>query len=518
MTIAIKDLSVVFISYDEPRRDEYWADLVKKCPWAKRVHGVTGIDSAHKAAAKVADTEHFITVDADNVVDREFFDIFIKEEFLGATSIVTWPARNSVNGLTYANGGVKCWPRKLALEMRTHENAPSDAISIDFKPDVSTAEPDQWFNIWDPHPYSTCHLNGSAFQAFRSGFREAAKLSLLCGLSIRPSISEEYERLERDIQRPHHPPDILRHRLLVWCTVGADAPNGQWTIYGARLGCRMAAEPNWDIALLNDYSWFEQRWSKDFADLDQGNDPNRIESEIRRLGARLRDDLGLPVAELTAKQSQFFKGLYVSPVDANALVVLGDRYRLGRGLPKNSGKALTHYRTAAAHGSSNAINNIGQMIRLGEGVSKDVKQGIDLLERASAMGNAFAPYNLGRMYRIGWGVDRDSKRAARDFQLACGRGHPQAFIELGEMFESGEGVTRNNEKAYTLFLVAQQLGSPTAKDHLKPLNDKLSIRQKGRLRRQAKVQKQSLGRVGLSVARSPAAPRSTTEITGRPAG
>jgi hypothetical protein len=64
--IKILDLDFVFISYREPNCEENYADLLSKVPWAKRVHGVVGFDSAHKAAAEVAETDFFISVDGDN--------------------------------------------------------------------------------------------------------------------------------------------------------------------------------------------------------------------------------------------------------------------------------------------------------------------------------------------------------------------------------------------------------------------------------------------------------------------
>ena len=61
--IRVSDLDFVYISYKEPNKEENWADLLSKVPWAKRVDGVKGFDSAHKAAAEKAETEFFISVD-----------------------------------------------------------------------------------------------------------------------------------------------------------------------------------------------------------------------------------------------------------------------------------------------------------------------------------------------------------------------------------------------------------------------------------------------------------------------
>ena len=68
----VSDLDFVYISYKEPNKEQNWADLKNKVPWAKRVDGVIGFGNAHKAAAQVADTDFFISVDGDNIIDERF--------------------------------------------------------------------------------------------------------------------------------------------------------------------------------------------------------------------------------------------------------------------------------------------------------------------------------------------------------------------------------------------------------------------------------------------------------------
>ena len=68
----VNDLDFVYISYMEPNKEQNWADLKNKVPWAKRVDGVKGFDSAHKAAAEIAETDFFISVDGDNIIDERF--------------------------------------------------------------------------------------------------------------------------------------------------------------------------------------------------------------------------------------------------------------------------------------------------------------------------------------------------------------------------------------------------------------------------------------------------------------
>ena len=65
----VADYDIIYLSYDEPNAEKNFADLCKKVPWAKRVHGVYGFDAAHKACADASDTDRFITVDGDTVTE-----------------------------------------------------------------------------------------------------------------------------------------------------------------------------------------------------------------------------------------------------------------------------------------------------------------------------------------------------------------------------------------------------------------------------------------------------------------
>ena len=129
--MKIIEFDVVFLSYDEPNADLHYADLCAKVPWAKRVHGVKGSDHAHKAAAELSETEWFITVDADNIVDPKFFNLDIDMSNTN-TQVYCWCGQNNVNGLRYGNGGLKLWNKQFVLDMKTHENSTSDRAQVDF--------------------------------------------------------------------------------------------------------------------------------------------------------------------------------------------------------------------------------------------------------------------------------------------------------------------------------------------------------------------------------------------------
>lgn len=310
---SINDYDIVFISYDEPNADKNWHDLLDKCPWAKRSHGVYGSDAAHKAAAKLSDTQRFITVDADNIVDESFFNLELDTSKIGKSDVISWAAKNEINGLVYGNGGIKCWPKHVVENMRTHEAAPENnkAAQVDFCWNVNYV---QMNNV-----YSHVYNNASPLQAWRAGFREGVKMTLENGDTVEKT----------KIKSVHHK---NLQRLMVWQTIGSDAQNGLWAIYGARLGCVMTniRTKDWDWRNVRDFEWLNTFWSENvspkFQAIGNGNVGDQIctytgynwnicdlTKEIANLGKEIRDELGLTIADIDDQGSKFFKAVYINP-------------------------------------------------------------------------------------------------------------------------------------------------------------------------------------------------------------
>ncbi|MGI9437047.1 MAG: hypothetical protein ACR2Q4_19825 [Geminicoccaceae bacterium] len=298
--LDLKALDVVYISYDEPRADQSFAEIQAICPRAKRVHGVKGFDAAHKAAARLANTEHFITIDGDNVdVDPLVLDgsIALPPGYHGC--VAAFSARNRLNGLIYGNGGLKVWPRALVLEMRTHENADHQRNATEFCWGMG------WYKL--DCLASDIEVTTTPFQAFRAGFREGVKLVTPDGLSPR----EAFPDLPLKEAFGRHVWTGNADRLSVWCSVGADVEHGLFAIYGARLGCAMLHFDDWDPGAINDYEGFKAWWRDVIAErLGLGLDhQTRLRQEIKREGYRLRRGLGLNIADLDAEGSIFYKSI-----------------------------------------------------------------------------------------------------------------------------------------------------------------------------------------------------------------
>ncbi len=285
--VDVADLDCIYLSYDEPKKEEFWIKIQNMVPWAKRVDGVKGSDAAHKAAANASDTERFILIDGDNLPNPEFFNLQLHLDDSNRSKVFRWKARNEINGLQYGNGGMSCWTREFVQNMQTHEASDGSAandVEFCFYPDY-----------WAMHDcYSITYPNQSPFQAWRAGFREGVKMCLDRG--VKPSIEEFNERVHS--RNYDH--------LCIWQTVGADVENGFWAIYGARLGTRMTMLEDWDYRQVQDFEYLSNLWN-DFVETgDKAIDHCKI------IGNELRQRLALPIVDMDPEESKFFKHHYKS--------------------------------------------------------------------------------------------------------------------------------------------------------------------------------------------------------------
>jgi hypothetical protein len=285
--IKIIEQDIVFLSYDEPNAEKNYADLLTKAPWAKRVHGVKGSDAAHKACAKLSETEYFVTVDADNIVDPKFLEVEIDLEALGLTSdnVFSWCGKVHVNGLMYGNGGLKLWTRKFVNEMRTHENSDPN----DIKGKVEFCFDGRYYQFNEN--FSESFTNATSFQSWRAGYREGVKMALDQGAKTNDLKKLWWQNY---------------HRLLIWCSVGADVENGIWSVLGAREGCYNTMCTEWDYSQVRDFEYLTTYWH----DKHENADSETTTTYINFLAKELKDKCGLDIANLDPAGSKFFKAVY----------------------------------------------------------------------------------------------------------------------------------------------------------------------------------------------------------------
>ena len=294
--VDISELDCIYLTYDEPQADDFWAKIRSQIPWAKRVHGVKGSDAAHKAAAEASETDRFVLIDGDNLPHWEFFNEQLRLNDQNRDCVFRWRAINYVNGLTYGNGGISSWTKDFVMNMHTHEATDgSEETLVEFCFDK---------RYWAMHDvYSTTHPHGSCYHAWRAGFREGVKLCLDEGKRLSP---EQFESAWRG----------NRHNLEIWCSVGRDIEYGEWAIYGARAGAFLTMfEDAWDYTEVRDFDLLKKIYEQCIS----GN----AEENAQYHGTILSNRLGLNIVDLDAQQSAWYKAH--KPAHINVDIMLPER-------------------------------------------------------------------------------------------------------------------------------------------------------------------------------------------------
>lgn len=231
-------LDVIQISYHEETADENFEILQYYAPHAKRVQGVTGIFEAHKAAAEIAETNHFYVIDADAIIEEEFNFKFRpdtnKKEYghhPQTDCVYTWRSRNPVNDLVYGYGGAKLFPRKALLKAERWNVDMTTTIGCPFVPKFQIS------NI--------TAFNTNPFDTWKSAFRECTKLA--------SSIIPNGDNIDNE------------YRLDIWCSRGKDRPFGEYCLMGANQGREFGAYYRNDIKALkkiNNFEWLHEQFEK----------------------------------------------------------------------------------------------------------------------------------------------------------------------------------------------------------------------------------------------------------------
>jgi len=283
--IDLADLDCIYLSYDEPNKEENWVRIKNMVPWAQRVDGVKGSDAAHKAAASASETDRFVLIDGDNIPYPDFFNLSLVLDESNKNFVFRWRARNHINGLMYGNGGLSCWTKEFIENMRTHENSDGSAAN-----DVEFCFYPSYIAMHDC--YSVTYPNGSDYHAWRAGFREGVKMCLNKG--VKPTVAEFKDKV-------HH--RNLDH-LTIWHNVGRDVDHGMWSIAGSRMGTYMTMLTAWDHRQVQDFDALRSVW-----DTVKDHNPEIVAG---RVAQELNQQLDLPMVMLDPDASKFFKRHYRS--------------------------------------------------------------------------------------------------------------------------------------------------------------------------------------------------------------
>lgn len=187
---------IVFISYDEAEADSNYADLNNNFP-AKRLHGVKGMDSALIKAAEMSSTAWYFAVFAKTIIHPDWSFDFLPD-YLQQPKHYIFHAVNESNQLVYGYAGIIAYNVDLVLERR------------EFGIDYTMSFP----HAVIPEISAIARIGATPYQAWRSAFRECAKLS---------QIFDQTQCVE------------TRSRLDTWSST-ASGSNAEWVLRGAKDG------------------------------------------------------------------------------------------------------------------------------------------------------------------------------------------------------------------------------------------------------------------------------------------
>lgn len=151
---------------------------------------------------------------------------------------------------------------------------------------------------------------------------------------------------------------------------------------------------------------------------------------------------------------------------AKAQFNLGVAYSLGRGVTKDTAKAVEWYQKAAAQGNTSAQVELGWMHYKGESIPRDDTKAVEWFSKAAAVGITDAQFALGLIYATSGGVTQDAAKAVEWYQKAAVQGHAGAQYMLGEMYGNGVGVPKDAAKAVEWWQKAAAQGLSVAQYNL----------------------------------------------------
>ena len=298
-----KKIDVFYVCFDEPNRSENWRQIKSIQEKAQKVEGIVGFDKALKTCAQNSSTDHFFIIDGDNRVLEDRLDRGLQLSEVSDQWVLSWSSLNSLNALIYGNGGLKLWPREVAMNIKSHENAGDTGDQTDY---CFVAK----YYMVDDYVTETV-VNSTPQQAFRSGFREGVKMSLQWGQQVPLNKGNFNSALGKQ--------NILR--LKTWCEVGADAANGYWAILGARLGLKMNIVDLFDYRVINSYEWIDnclffqvlEPLGLTRKDMNSPMIEGQLISQINKLGDVLNGYLSFELKLLNPDESLLFKKKFTNP-------------------------------------------------------------------------------------------------------------------------------------------------------------------------------------------------------------
>lgn len=152
-----------------------------------------------------------------------------------------------------------------------------------------------------------------------------------------------------------------------------------------------------------------------------------------------------------------------------AMCGLGNMYRVGDVVEKNSGKAFAWHLKAAMSGCAASEYAIACLYEQGEGVEQDTFKALRWCRKAALHGYAEAQLRLGIAYES-TGKERHFRTAVTFYQQAAQQHTVEAWLHLAALYEARKGE-QDLQKAWECYVNAWETGDEDAYKEAKRLVD-----------------------------------------------
>ena len=152
--------------------------------------------------------------------------------------------------------------------------------------------------------------------------------------------------------------------------------------------------------------------------------------------------------------------------DVSAAYALGEIFKDGIDVQRDSQRALEWYHKAADAGEPKALERIGSMYDYGEGVGIDHAEARRYYDRAAAQGVGAALHDIGMQVDHGMGVRADPVAALGWYRKAAAMNVPASISNIGFAYENGRGVHKDVGEAVRWYTKAAELDDANAEHNL----------------------------------------------------
>jgi len=188
---------------------------------------------------------------------------------------------------------------------------------------------------------------------------------------------------------------------------------------------------------------------------------------------------GLPKNEADAEAAKWMK-ILAGKGDLDAMRMLGDAFRYGRGVTHDMVEATSWWRTAAEKGDLLSAAWLGSIYNEGEGLAPDRDEAMRWFKAAGDRALDRAADGRGSEEEQGWatltmsalgdayacGVLCDPTESFRWHSLAAERGNTTSMVELAQLYREGSGVEKNLTKMVGWYRKAAENGNDLGKVEL----------------------------------------------------